>query len=230
MKLPFRCAQPSGRSSRAAGGSFRRRQILVLMAVVVLGTVGHAAPLERDLGEGLGYVRLQELPADLIPSDAAQVIPSVVDVRYLLADTVSANAFSTWLSGRARSRSPVFVLANEATSPEVLQLLSRRAAGSGVVVVGTQAQQFEPDIVVLTTRENERRAYEALAEGASLVSLLTDNPGKVRHDEASLSRDRPEEASAESGVNGSGAQRPPLDVTLQRAVHLHRALMALRKI
>ena len=230
MKLPFRCAQPTGRSSRDAGGSFRRRPILVLMALVVLGTVGQAAPLERDLGEGLGYVRLQELPGDLIQSDAAQVIPSVVDVRYLLADTVSANAFATWLSGRAQSRSPVFVLANEATSPELLQLLSRRTAGSGVVVVGTQAQQFEPDIMVLTTRENERRAYEALAEGASLVSLLTDNPGKVRHDEASLSRDRPEEASAEPAVNGSGAQRPPLDVTLQRAVHLHRALMALRKI
>lgn len=204
--------------------------MLVLMALTVLGTAGQAAPLERDLGEGLGYVRLQELPGDLIPSDTSHVIPSVVDVRYLLADTASASAFATWLNVRARSRAPVFVLANEATSPEVLQLLSRRAAGSGVVVVGAQAQRFEPDIMVLTTRENERRAYEALAEGASLGSLLTDNPGKVRHDEASLSRDRSEEPSVEPAGSGSTAERPPLDVTLQRAVHLHRALMALRKI
>ena len=230
MKLLFQSARRAGVLNRGAGRSLLGRPMGVLMALAVLGVVGQAAPLERDLGEGLGYVRLQELPADLIQSDASHVIPSVVDVRYLLADTASASAFANWLDIRARSRAPVFVLANEATSPEVLQLLSRRPAGSGVVVVGTQAQQFEPDFMVLTTRENERRAYEALAEGASLVSLLTDNPGKVRHDEASLSRDRPEEASAEPVVNATAAQRPPLDVTLQRAVHLHRALMALRKI
>jgi hypothetical protein len=230
MNLLFQSARQVGVLNCGAGGSFPCRLIWVLMALVVLGVAGQAAPLERDLGEGLGYVRLQELPGDLIPSNASPVVPSVVDVRYLLADTASASAFEAWLNLRARSRAPVFVLANEATSPEVLQLLSRRAAGSGVVVVGTQAQQFEPDFMVLTSRENERRAYEALAEGASLVSLLTDNPGKVRHDEASLSRERPEEPSAELAVNGNAAQRPPLDVTLQRAVHLHRALMALRKI
>lgn len=230
MKLLFQSARMAGVPNRGACPSFHRGPALALMALSLLWTAGQAAPLERDLGEGLGYVRLQELPGDLIPSDASHVIPSVVDVRYLLADTASASAFEAWLNVRVRSRAPVFVLANEATSPEVLQLLSRRTAGSGVVVVGTQAQQFEPDIRVLTTRDNERRAYEALAEGASLGSLLTDNPGKVRHDEASLSRDRPEEATAEPAGKGGTAERPPLDITLQRAVHLHRALMALRKI
>lgn len=230
MKLFSRSVRQRQVSHRGARSVFHRGPAFALMVLAVLWTAGRAAPLERDLGEGLGYVRLQELPGDLIPSDASHVIPSVVDVRYLLADTASANAFEAWLNLRARSRAPVFVLANEATSPQVLQLLSRRAAGSGVVVVGTQAQRFEPDFVVLTTRENERRAYEALAEGASLVSLLTDNPNKVRHDEASLSRDRPDAATVEPTGKGGTGERPPLDVTLQRAVHLHRALMALRRI
>ena len=230
MKLLFRSA-PLTRASHRGGAfrSFARGPLLAWVTLAVLCTGGQAAPLERDLGEGLKYVRLQELPGDLIPSEASQAT-SVVDLRYLLADTASASALANWLNLRTQSRAPVFVLANEATSPEVLQVLSRRAAGNGVVVVGAQAQQFEPDIRVLTTRENERRAYEALANGASLGSLLTDNPGKVRHDEASLSRDRSEEPADEQAAAGHTVERPPLDVTLQRAVHLHRALMALRKI
>jgi hypothetical protein len=203
-----------------------------VLALALLSTAVFAVPLERDLGLGLGYVRLQELPADL-PTRAAfdPLAPSVIDVRYLPADESAARAFEAWLKFRASSRAPIFVLANEGTSPAVLHLLSRREPGSGVVVVGPQARQFEPDIAVLTTREDERRAYEALADGASITSLLTDNPDKVRNDEASLSRDRLAEASADSAGNGNASgQRSPLDVALQRAVHLHRTLVALRRI
>jgi len=60
--------------------------------------------------------------------------------------------------------------------------------------------------------------------------LLTDNPDKVRNDEASLSKDRVAEASAEATDRANKKPAPPIDVALQRAVHLHRALVALRKI
>ena len=80
--------------------------------------------------------------------------------------------------------------------------------------------------------EEERRAYDALEAGASVNSLLADNPNKVRNDEASLSKDRLAEASADAADNALSGKRapPPIDATLQRAVHLHRALAALKKI
>jgi len=65
-----------------------------------------------------------------------------------------------------------------------------------------------------------------------LAKLLADNPGKVRNDEASLTRDRPAEAPAENGDAAAPAGKavPPVDATLQRALHLHRSLQALRKL
>ena len=59
----------------------------------------------------------------------------------------------------------------------------------------------------------------------------TDNPNKVRNDEASLSKDRLRAKRPRMPANDAGEEAPPpIDVALQRAVHLHRALVALKKI
>ena len=80
-----------------------------------------------------------------------------------------------------------------------------------------------------TSAEEERRAYDALEQGVAIDTLLSDNPNQVRNDEASLSKDRVAEAAAES-ADATKRVTPPLDATLQRAVHLHRALVALKRI
>ena len=104
--------------------------------------------------------------------------------------------------------------------------------GTGIVVVGIERGGFHPDVTVRGSAEEERRAYDALEAGAPITSLLVDNPNKVRNDEASLSKDRLAEASADAADDAISGKRPapPLDVALQRAVHLHRALVALKKL
>jgi hypothetical protein len=189
-----------------------------------------SAPIQRELGYGLVYVRVQNLPADLPAKPPRRAPPYVIDLRYLNADEEGATDFSAWLHQRATSRSPVFVLANSETSPPLLKVLAAHRRGTGIAVVGIEHGPFRPDVAVRGSPENERRAYEALAQGADIGALLTDNPDKVRNDEASLSKDRLAEASADAADKTEKKEAPPIDATLQRAVHLHRALVALRKI
>lgn len=224
------------RSARPKVGSYLRTAMQACLLALTFGFVGAlagAAPLERDLGQGLKYFRLKQLPGDLpAQSEISPITPVVVDVRYLPAEPEEAATLDAWLRFRASPKAPVFLLANSDTSPALLRLLSQREPGTGMVVIAARSRQLEPDISVPVSRENEQRAYAALAEGVPVTVLLTDNPDKVRNDEASLSRDRLAESSAESTSSEPAAKgpRPPLDVALQRAVHLHRALLALKKI
>ena len=203
----------------------------VLFALMFFGL--RAAPLERDLGYGLVYVRIHDLPADLPAKPATgRVPPCVLDVRYVSADANGAAALLTWLKARATPRSPVFVLANAETSAAILKPLAAHERSSGIAVVGAPARNFRPHVSVKTTAETERQAYDALERGTPVAKLLSDNPDKVRNDEASLSKDRLAEAAADAADDQLSGKRetPPIDATLQRAVHLHRALVALRKI
>ncbi|WP_414663898.1 hypothetical protein [Horticoccus sp. 23ND18S-11] len=249
-------AQASG-LQMLAGRS--RSRLVVAAGWIAFAGSAFAAPLERELGQRLSYVRVHELPADLPAKPAGRLPAFVADVRYVPADAEGAKAFLTWVKERASARSPVFVLANAATSSELLKLLGSREKIAGVVVVGIEAPGFKPDVVVRAAAEDERRTYNALEQGAEIATLLTDHPDKVRHDEASLSKDRPEPpppatslpaptpnssspvpaantppaASAERPAGEAVAAKPAanrVDATLQRAVHLHRALVALKKI
>jgi hypothetical protein len=190
-----------------------------------------AAPLERDLGNGLAYVRVHVLPADLPTKAPTRPAASVLDVRFVSTDAEGATALSAWLNFRATAKAPVFLLANSETAPALLEALEKHERGA-VVVIGIEAGAFRPDVAVKATRDDERRAYDALEKGAAIVTLLTDNPNKVRNDEASLSKDRLAEASADATDAALVGKAPvvPIDATMQRAVHLHRALLALKRL
>lgn len=211
---------------------FALRLRIGLVALCGLASRLTAAPVEHDIGHGLVYVRVHELPADLPAKPVGRVPPCVVDLRYVRADEEAATAFVAWAKFRATPHAPVFVLANSATSAALRQRLAREPHSAGIVVLGLPARGFEPDIEVKTTGEDERRAYDAFEHGTAIAKLLADNPDKVRNDEASLSKDRVAEASAEAAddVLTGKHENPPIDATLQRAVHLHRALVALKKI
>jgi hypothetical protein len=201
-------------------------------AIAMAGAIALAAPVERDVGNGLVYARVHKLPGDLPAKPAGRVPPCIIDVRYVQADADAATAFAAWLKFRAAPHSPVFVLANAETSPAVLKSFAAHERSAGIVIVGIEKSPFHPDIAVRGTAEEERRAYDSLEAGAPIGALVADNPNKVRNDEASLSKDRLAEASADAADDKLSGKRapPPIDATLQRAVHLHRALVALKKI
>jgi hypothetical protein len=209
----------------------------LLLALALAGSVALCAAdappavpaLAKDLGRGLGYHRVVTLPADLPATDpSARKRPTVLDVRYARGNAEAATALVAWLKFYASLRTPVFVLANTETDRAVLQALANRGAAGSVLVIGAPARDFAPDIAIQTTADAERRAYDALAAGADPVSLVTENADKARNDEASLSRDRSSEPGADSARDHPPAAA--LDAALQRAVHLHRALVALKKI
>jgi hypothetical protein len=209
-----------------------KRILIFFLTLFMLRELAFAAVVERDMGNGLVYLRVHQLPGDLPPKPAGRVPPCVVDVRYVDADAAVATAFSAWLKLRATPRTPVFVLANVDTSAALLKVLAGRDRSTGIVIVGIEGSEFRPDVKVKASPSDERRAYEALEKGTPIASLLSDNPSKVRNDEASLSKDRLAEASAEAAEDAATPKRlpPPIDSTLQRAVHLHRTLVALKRI
>lgn len=205
-----------------------RHIILLLIGLVAAA----AAPLDIELGKRLHYHRLQSLPADLPPTDAARRQACVLDLRFVPADAGEAAAVQRWFKLGARPDTPVFVLVNSETSGELLRILNELYPTRGVLTIGVALPLFEPDVIMKVSPEDERRAYDALADGIPVADILSDNPGKARNDETSLSRDRPAGAPADLPGEQAGNERPrpPIDAALQRAVHLHRSLIALKRL
>ena len=221
---------------------FVLRRVPVLIGCLALGVfAGAATPptppatnaaqgRERDLGQGLIYHRLQSLPLDLPPKEGPRAPVCVVDLRYLKTDPAGAAAFGFWIGGRATPRAPVFVLANDVTDGALLAAVRTHAASGAVNLIGVPGINFQPDVAVKSTADAERQAYEAFERGATMASLLTDNPGKVRFDETSLGKEHPVLPSEPDLAARPEVPGPVVDLTLQRAVHLHRGLLALKKL
>lgn len=210
--------------------TFFRSSLSALAAVSLLAVAAFGAPLTRDLGQGLTYFRVAELPRDLPVAVTLGKKACVLDLRYAQGGSAGAAALEDWLKQRAAPRAPIFVLANSETARELRSAILAPSPASGVMTLGPAGTEFQPNIEVGLASADERRAYDALAEGVSLTVLLTDNPDKVRNDEASLSKDRLAEASADAVSDAKKPAPPPVDAVLQRAVHLHRALLALKKL
>jgi hypothetical protein len=206
-------------------------RIAAMFGFAVLVTMAAAAPVERDLGQGLVYYRLHALPGDLPAAQGNGRQACVLDLRYASGDVQGAAALSAWLRFHAGPHSPVFVVANAETAAPLLAALAGPERSPGVLRVGIASDAFQPDSAVSISAVNEHRAYDAFEHGTALAVLLTEHPEKARNDEASLAKDRPVEAPPDSPEGAkAAAAAPPIDAALQRAVQLHRALVALRKI
>lgn len=196
--------------------------------------------LARDLGDDLSYARPEVLPGDLPPT-GAEKRPLILDLRYSLAEAEAPTALNAWLNARASAKTPVFVLINSDTAPGLRDLLKDRTPGTGVLTIGRVSAETKPDIPVSTSDEEERRAYDA-AKSGTIEALITENADKTRVDEATIMharRNLQEEESFESNPldritptekKSEPSTRPPVDRALQRAVHLHRAMRALKLI
>ena len=213
-----------------------------LIFALTLAAFAHAAPLTRNLGQGLAYVRVHELPGDLPTAEDSRRQPCVLDLRYVTGRAEEAATLAAWLKFHATPHAPVLVLVNAETGRPLLAVIAPHGAGPSVVVIGAASPTFTPDIALKVSADEERRAYDALEHGTLVDALITEKPDKPRNDEAKLATDRVHDASSapvdESAAIDGTPPAPPkpkppaplVDAVLQRAVPLHRALLALKKI
>lgn len=214
------------------------KTVLALFFTAMVPALAPAAPLQRDLGLGLVYDRVHHLPGDLPGSGSVRGHPCILDLRFAAGDRAAFTALAAWLKAQCSLHSPVFLLANPGTSPAVLAGLPGLRGMPGLVILGAAGPGFQPDIALRVAPEAERRAYAALDGGAPIGSLLEEYPDKARNDEARLARDHlsdsaPESDDEASPADPADAPEPPpalVDPVLVRALHLHRALLALRRL
>jgi len=212
------------------------RKKLLFLFLGLLGTAAvPAAPLERDLGQGLTYFRVHGLPEDLPAVGPARGQAIILDVRYVHGDAALGADLAIWLRAHAHLRSPVFLLANSATSPALLSRFSAADSIVGLVILGPASPDLATDVSLAVSAADDRRAYEALERGVSVDALLNDAPDKVRNDEARLEKDHLSDADADEppadpGRAADRKPRPLIDAVLQRSVQLDRGLLALKRL
>jgi len=199
---------------------------LLAAALASWACPAQAATLVRDLGQGLFLFRVHELPQDLPSPISAHPAPCVVDLRFAKSDDEDAAVLRAWVKVNASARAPIFVLENSGTSASLLASMSR--ASAGVIVLAPESAKLGTDVTVQVAPATDRSAYEALEKGASVDSLLMDYPDKPRVDEAYL--EKVHMPDSDSPDPAADKPRPLVDAMLQRAVHLHRGLAALKRL
>ena len=207
------------------------RLFCLLLAAAAVASAAAAGSLVRDLGQGLVYYRGRELPQDL-PSTPITGRPGacILDLRFAKAGESEAATLRAWVKFNVSTRTPIFVLENAATASSLLAALPGNGP-SGLIVLAPEASRTTPDIAVRVSPEDDRRAYDALESGAPGESLLRDFPDKPRIDEAYLEKEHLSDNEApEPPADKTLPPRPLVDAVLQRAVQLHRGLVALKRI
>lgn len=206
---------------------------LCLLSSIPCSPARAAEPL--DLGADLAYLRVhsivlerEALAAALLKSRAL-----VLDLRYPADERGAGDILRQELAAPAPAPR-IYVLVSPATPVPVVGAIAANSAR--LVTLGVKGAKPEPQVVVLQTAEDDRRAYDALAAGTPLAGLISGKIEKERFDEASL---------VQEFKNGNPAPQPPApgtppgkaesqperltDRVLQRALHLHRALQALKR-
>ena len=227
-----------------------------LIALCVFGLLSRASCVAApsgpvDLGQNLTYLRIRRLPDDLAALNAAWGKPALIlDLRHTLSE--GGKNLDDTLPVRP-SPAPLFVLVGPDTPADVFAALRKRTPA--LITLGLPAPGLTPDIALAVRAEDDRRAYDALDAGGSIESLISEKFTGKRFDEAALvherARDGGEAAGTPADANASpdtrtqvaspanpaevhaapiAPQADPKDVVLQRAVQLHRALLALGKL
>ncbi len=220
------------------------RSKILLFPCLFAGLLGARAAAPVDLGHGLLYCRVHALPADLPASGVEKKSALVLDLRYVAANDAGGTAFSAWLGFHTGAQPPVFILVNAGTSPALLCTLAAHPDTPGVVTLGPSLPGLAPDVPLNIPAETDRRAYDALEHGASVESLIVEKINKPRYDEAAMVKEHasdsepPPDENSDAGDDDTSAAPPKkpapppqlIDLELQRAVQLDRALLALHKI
>ncbi len=205
---------------------------IVFVFLAVAGLCSAQEPV--DLGRGLTYLRVGNFSADgaTLAAQVSTNRPLVIDFRGATAAAEEAAEFSAALTRRAGSL-PLMILVGPDTPATLASVLAKLPAGA--LTLGIRSAQPSPNLVIEQTEEADRRAYAAWQNGTTMEALIDGKLEKSRFDEAALVKEF---------QSGHGAVTPPpapdptakpevalpalADRVLQRAVHLHRALIALR--
>lgn len=205
--------------------------VRLFSALCLLASVSATEP--TDLGQGLSYLRVRS-PADSCKAVAAPGA-LVLDLRYATTDAAAVVELQSALAARPAG-APLFVLVGPATPPALLPLVRQPPA----LTLGLAGMSPAPRVAVKTDAATDRKAYEALEAGTTLDALITGKIEKERFDEATLVEEfnngnpdaMPPPPPDPTAPKADGAPDKPAVLTdrvLQRAVHLHRALLALRR-
>lgn len=212
----------------------KRLRLLLLLSGLILGGL-HAA----ELSPGLAYFR----PGMKLTPETGS---AVLDLRYVTDEAAATSLLATVEPGKSNDRRIILVL----VSPETSSGLRRQLiALPRCLTIGRAAPEFKTDIVVTTSAEADRRAFDALAAGTAPEKLVVENAGKTRYDEASLVRehsgagtepvddadkaptpDSPNPAAPATPAAPPAPAAPVIDAVLQRAVQIHRGLVVLKKL
>jgi hypothetical protein len=225
----------------------------IALSVLLLASNAQAA-LEQDLGQGLAYVRVTDLSADLPVLEKVLTHPAVVlDLRNTPSAAGKIAELTADLNKTPSAHAVRLVLLSATTAPDLIEVVS--SGRPGIVTLGARSAAITPDIALAVSSEEDRHAYDAFGGGTPLEKLLSSTLEKKRFDEAALVRDRASGATGPGDVGpdddattlspeakdpATATPAPPpakkiepaplIDVVLQRAVQLHRALLALKKI
>ena len=203
---------------------------LLLAAATAAAAVPPPAAPPAEAAPGLAYLRVREAAAGPLAAALAPGRALVLDLRGARADEADAAAFAAALAGRT-GRQPLFVL----VGPDTPAGLVPARLPAGVVTLGVADAQPRPLVVVAQDPAADRSAFAALDEGRPIEELIGGRLDKERFDEASLVREfengNPAAEPPPAPDPAAGAPttpRPLTDRVLQRAVHLHQALPAVR--
>jgi len=216
------------------------KRLFRLFSVLCLLSSVSATEL-TDLGSGLSYLRVHS-PADSVKATAAGGA-LVLDLRYTTADETSAAELKSALAARP-ANAPLFILVSPDTPPVLIPLVHQLPA----LTLGIAGAKPTPRVVVKAEAAADRAAYAALEAGTALTTLVSGKVEKERYDEASLVEEfkngnldaqpppapdptapAPDKAAEPKASGDPAKPAVPTDRVLQRAVHLHRALLALRR-
>jgi len=226
----------------------RLRLVALALGIVLIAATAQAADattaaFTADLGNGLRYIRLPDASV-IAKFEGTQV----VDLRFADALEESAEGLARHLQTAARDGATLFVLVNSATDPFLRrELASVQGTARPLLFIGPVTPELAPEIVTAPDPEEERRACDAIAAGTPPADLIKEALDKRRFDEAELVRTHTNggndsvaqtngDAANDTATPATAAQEaeappaPPKDLSLQRAVFLHRAMIALGRI
>lgn len=213
------------------------RFLSLLLLVGLSGSLRAAVPGYVDLGPDLVYLPIRDL-AETTPylqSTLGQSRATVLDLRYLSTDDAATASLRSTLAQHPAG-TPLYILLSPATPPDVVAAVHH--ASGACLTLGLRSANSPARIQVRTDPESDRRAYEALAAGAAPATLISGKIEKERFDEATLVHEfnngNPDaepppapDPTAPKEQAGATPAAPLVDRVLQRAVHLHQALIAL---
>jgi hypothetical protein len=233
----------------------RTRPTFSFLVFVLLLAIapGLRAALEKDLGQTLAYLRINDAQADLgTVLDLIERRPALVlDLRSVIVEDGIAEPLQAALIKRPLPRAVRIILINSTTAPALIAAVN--APLPNVITMGPRTAAVIPDVAVATSDEDDRRGFAALAAGTPVEKLINDTRDKRRYDEARLVHDHANGVTPPDSLLPSDAEddsvtteptsdpkpsdenkkaEPPLvvDLVLERAVQLHRSLLALKKL